>query len=104
VDLEGTTLEEKYSDHSFRGANMSEATQITQLGVALRNARVNHACKPNAPSIYDETALVAILFAQKNFHPGEEITICYYSPFFGFSPYLPSVSLLLPAMQQHRRG
>ena len=63
MDLEGTTLEDKYSDHSFRGANLSEATQITQLGVALRNARVNHTCHSNATSIYDETSLIAILFA-----------------------------------------
>ena len=59
---------------------------------------MNHACQPNASTIYDETARVAILFALKDIHPGEEITICYYSPFFEFSPYLPSLSLLLPAI------
>ena len=51
-------------------------------GVALRIARVNHACQPNAASIYDDTACVAILFAQKDIQPGDEITYCYYHPFF----------------------
>jgi len=42
---------------------MSEAPQFTQLDVALRNAHVNHTCHSNATSIYDETSLIAILFA-----------------------------------------
>jgi len=53
-----------------------------QMTVALRIARVNHACQPNAAAIHDETASVAILFAQKDIQPGEEISICYYSPLF----------------------
>jgi len=53
-----------------------------QIAVALRIARVNHACRPNAATIFDETAQVAILFAQLDIQPGEEICICYYYPFF----------------------
>ncbi len=47
---------------------------------------VNHACQPNAAPIYDETARVAIFFAQRDIQPGEEITICYYTPFFWLVP------------------
>ncbi len=54
--------------------------------VALRIARVYHACQPNAGTIYDETARVAILFAQRDIQPGEEISICYYSAFFSLLP------------------
>jgi len=54
--------------------------------VALRIARVNHSCQPNAAGIYDEMARVAILFAQKDIQPGEEISICYYSPCFWLVP------------------
>jgi len=50
--------------------------------VALRIARVNHACQPNATVIYDEIARVAVLFAHKDIQLGEEICICYYSCFF----------------------
>jgi len=38
--------------------------------------------EPNACTIYDETARVATLFAQKNIQPGEVISIFLYSPFF----------------------
>jgi len=61
----------------FWGANME-----SQWTIALRIARVNHSCKPNAATIYDETARVAILFAQKDIQPGEVISICLYFPFF----------------------
>ncbi len=47
--------------------------------VGLRIARVNHDCRPNAGYIYDETAHVQILFAQRDIHPGEEICISYCS-------------------------
>jgi len=57
----------------------------SEVAVALRIARVNHACQPNAGTSYDEIARVAILFAQKDIQPGEEISICYYSPFFSFN-------------------
>ncbi len=40
--------------------------------------------EPNACTIYDETARVAVLFAIKDIQPGEEISICYYSSFIGF--------------------
>ena len=81
MDLEGATLEDKFFNNCFEGDNVS------QLDVALRIARVNHACQPNASTIYDETARVAILFAQKDIQVGEEITICYYTLFFGLDPY-----------------
>ena len=69
---------------------------MSQVCVALRNARVNHACQPNASSIYDETARVAILFAQKNIQPGEEITMCYCTPFFELQPHSGFDSLVIP--------
>ena len=55
VDLkpDGATLKEKFLTNSFEGRS----------GVALRIARTNHACRPNAATIYDDTALVAILFS-----------------------------------------
>ena len=56
--------------------------------VALRIARVNHSCQPNAAAIYDETACVAILFAQKTIQPGEEISISYYPTFLFLIPPL----------------
>ena len=59
MDLEGATLEDKFFNNCFEGDNVS------QLDVALRIARVNHACQPNASTIYDETARVAILFTHK---------------------------------------
>ncbi len=57
---------------------------MDQKLVALRISRLNHCCQPNADTIYDETARVAILFAQKDILPGEEISICYYHPFSKF--------------------
>ena len=72
---EGGTIECKFTNNILKGYNISKDF------VALRISRVNHACQPNTPIIYDETASVAILFAQKDIHPGEEITICYYTPF-----------------------
>ena len=75
-------MENKFARNYFLGANMG-----VQKSVALRIARVNHSCQPNAGAIYDETARVAILFAQKDIQPGEEISICYYSPFH--SDYVP---------------
>jgi len=85
-DLEpvGETLEKKFTSYYFFGPNMGRP-----LKVALRISRVNHACRPNAATNYDETALVAILFALKDIHPGDEITICYYSPFCSLLPNLP---------------
>ena len=79
---EEDSLEKTFSRNSFLGEN-----NFGQNIVALRIARVNHHCQPNAAAIYDETARVAILFAQKDIHPGEEISICYYSHF-----YRPSTS------------
>ena len=74
---DGAPLVIKFCRNFFKGANVDQ-----QCTVALRIARVNHACRPNAATIYDETARVAILFAQQDIQPGEEICICYYSPFF----------------------
>ena len=55
VDLkpDGATLKEKFLTNRFEGRS----------GVALRIARTNHAYRPNAATIYDDTALVAILFS-----------------------------------------
>jgi len=81
---EGTTLEEKFGKNLFIGENM--AKELNQNLVALRIARVNHSCQPNAATIFDETARVAILFSQKDIQPGEEISICYYASFFFLIP------------------
>ncbi len=48
------------------GANMESGGLKV---VAHRIARVNHCCQPNAATIYDETAQVAILFALKDIQP-----------------------------------
>jgi len=63
----------KFFLNSFRGHNAVGGELL-----AVRNARVNHSCQPNAAAIYDETAHVAILFSQRDIMPGEEISICYY--------------------------
>ena len=83
-------MEWKFKRNIFKGENMSQA------GVALRIARVNHVCQPNASTIYDEMTHVAILFAQKDIRPGEEIAICYYSPFFDFQPYSRLIGSIIP--------
>jgi len=77
-------LEKKFFVHSFTSVSVDESTP---LGVALRIARVNHACQPNASKIYDTTTLVTILYALKDIHPGEEITICYSTPCFDLRPF-----------------
>jgi len=74
-------MKQKFARNAFLGENNN-----SQVFVALRIARVNHACQPNAAPIYDETARVAIFFAQRDIQPGEEITICYYTPFFWLVP------------------
>ena len=86
---EGDTMEKKLVHNAFLGLNMD-----SPKSVAIRIARVNHSCQPNAGSIYDETARVAILFAQKDIQPDEEICICYYSPFH--STYIPPEVCLHP--------
>lgn len=78
LEPEGGSLESKFNKNHYSGTNGGR-----QSKVALRITRVNHACRPNADTIYDETALVAILFAQKDILPGQEISICYYTPYFG---------------------
>ncbi len=55
---------------------------------------MNHSCQPNAASVYDETARVAILFSQKDIQPGEEISISYYYPFY--SKFPPAICYRLP--------
>ena len=76
---EGDTLQQKFTKNTFMGANMESGGP---KAVALRIARVNHCCQPNAATIYDDTARVAILFALKDIQPGEEISISYYSHLF----------------------
>jgi len=77
---EGETLMKKFI-HNYLLINYNLEGQKL---VALRISRLNHSCQANAASIYDETACVAILFAQKDIQPGEEICICYYRPFNKF--------------------
>jgi len=84
-------MEEKFTKNILM-AEYFRATNSQSI-VALRISRVNHACLPNAATIYDETGRVAILFAQKDIQPGEEITICYYSPFFWLIPDATNISL-----------
>ena len=92
MDLEpvGTTLKKKFFNNCFDGDNVSK------VGVALRIARVNHACRPNASSIYDETARVSILYATRDIQPGEEITTCHFAPFYHLRPYSLPVGVVLP--------
>ena len=47
--------------------------------VGLRTSRLNHNCRPNAGCVYDETAHVEIVFAQRDIQPGEEICITYFN-------------------------
>ena len=54
--------------------------------IALRIARVNHSCLPNAGVSYDSVAHVEILFAQRDIQPGEEVTMCYYTYFNDLGP------------------
>jgi len=61
--------------------------------VSLRIARVNHDCQPNAAVIYDETACAAILFAQKDIQPGEEILLSY--TFLFLTPHILNEELLV---------
>jgi len=91
LEPEGGSLLQKFSGNYLLGANREGL-----FNVALRIARVNHACQPNAAVIYDETARVAVLFAQKDIHPGQEICMCYYTPFFSLLP-IPS-SNMYPGM------
>ena len=81
---EGFSLEHKIHINAFLAENI-----VGPKAVALRIARVNHACQPNAEIIFDETARVAVLFAQKDIQPGEEISICYYGFFFKMGSHLP---------------
>lgn len=68
---EGAPLEQKFIKNNMSFARLPM--------VALRMARVNHSCQPNAATSYDEVARVGILFAQKDIQPEEEVSFCYYS-------------------------
>ena len=76
----GATLKKKFLSNTFMGGSLDGWKTV-----ALRIARVNHSCQPNAYFTYDETVLVAVLFAQKDILPGEEVTSCYYSQLFRLS-------------------
>ena len=54
----------------------------TQMVIGLRTSRLNHNCRPNVGTSYDDTARVIILFAQRDIHPGEEM--CINCSHFGF--------------------
>ncbi len=77
-------MKQKFNKNIFLSEYFGEGD--CKSTVALRIARVNHSCQPNAATIYDEKAGVAILFAQKDIQPDEEICICYYFPFFWLAP------------------
>ncbi len=87
---QGGTLELKLITNNYfeLGANFNfiRSPFCDSSTAALRIARVNHACSPNASTIFDLPARVAILFAQKDIQPGEEITICYYPKMFSLMP------------------
>ena len=76
------SLTEKFLFNAFNGANTGGNTVGHQIKVALRIARVRHSCQPNASTIYDETAHVAILYALTDIQPGEDVTFCYLFAFF----------------------
>ena len=77
---EDGTLTKKFHSNTFMGGSLHGPSSV-----ALRIARVNHACQPNTSFTYDETARVAVLFALKEIQPGEELTSCYYSQLFRLS-------------------
>ena len=87
---EGDSIALKLLKNAIQGDN------IYKSSVALRIARVNHACKPNGSIIYDETARVAILYSLKDILPGEEITVCYYYRFFTILSDLSLSGSLVP--------
>ena len=78
VDLapEGAPLEVKFQINSMTG---DPARDGGKSYVGLRVARINHDCRPNAGYIYDATARVEVIFAQREIQPGEEICISYCS-------------------------
>lgn len=77
-DLEpnGGSLSAKFNLNSVWGPDGVE------MVVGLRTSRLNHNCRPNVGTNYDETARVLILFAQRDIHPGEEM--CINCSHFGF--------------------
>lgn len=60
--------------------------------VGVRLSRLNHSCHPNADHVFDDVACVAILFAQRDIHPGEEICIDY-TYFRALEPSRPTAHL-----------
>ena len=50
---------------------------------------INHDCKPNAGSIFDDGAQVLVIYALRDIQPGEEILICYI-PFTRTDPSRPT--------------
>jgi len=59
---------------------------------------VNHNCRPNAGYSYDEVGQVAILYALKDIHPGEEICLSYCS-FARLDQLRPNAGLVSPDME-----
>jgi len=90
LEPEGATLEKKSEMNLFLTPNV---VGIIPDSVALRIARVNHACQPNAEAVYDETARVAILYALKDIHPGQEISRCYIWFLFHMGVEISGMSL-----------
>jgi len=71
---EGASLEIKFETNAVQGDEFRDGGKSY---VGLCFSRANHDCHPNADYVYDETARVVVLFAQRDISPGEEICICY---------------------------
>ena len=56
----------------------------------------NHACQPNASTIYDETARVAILFSQRHPSCRRNRYMLLHTPFFDLQPYSRLVGSIIP--------
>jgi len=85
-------LEVKFEINSVQG---DEHRDGGKNYVGLRLSRANHHCRPNADYVYDETARVVVLFAQKDILPGDEICISYIS-FADFALDRETVDLSTP--------
>ncbi len=91
MDLEpkNGSLDDKFRLNAFNGSSSREDGKHY---VGVRLSRLNHSCHPNADHVYDDVACVAILFAQRDIQPGEEICIDY-TYFRALEPSRPTAKL-----------
>lgn len=84
MDLEpkDASLQLKFEMNSFD-------TRNDVLYGSLRISRINHGCRPNAGTLYDNGAKVSVLYAFRDIQPGEEIVIAYI-PFTRTDEYRPT--------------